>query len=175
MVLIVLPPFVCSARSADDPSQRRHGEGTTTATMKISVKPAARGDLGPSRARIRSGTAESTVPAAERTGPRPGGGRPAAARGGELVATATAGSSCRRRWAGTPRVGRPPAPAAPSSWCSARARPRRVFGGERGHGLGDDVAVAEVEPAEHRVHLVDAGDPLGVPDDVDDAGVAAAG
>jgi hypothetical protein len=34
MILIVLPPFVCSALSANDPSQRAADEGITTVTMK---------------------------------------------------------------------------------------------------------------------------------------------
>ena len=51
----------------------------------------------------------------------------------------------------------------------------RFLGGQRGHGLGDDVAVAEVETAEDGVEVVDPRDPFGVPDDVDDAGVAAPG
>jgi len=59
MVLIVPPPFVVSARSADDPSQRPWGEGTPTATMKTPWNPLPTGS-SPPRARIRSGTAEST-------------------------------------------------------------------------------------------------------------------
>ncbi len=46
---------------------------------------------------------------------------------------------------------------------------------ERRDGRRDDRAVPEVEPAQDGVHAVHAGEPLGVPDDVDDPGVAAAG
>jgi len=50
--------------------------------------------------------------------------------------------------------------------------------GERVDGGGDDrgeVGAAEVQAAEQGVQPGDAGEPLGVPDDVDGAGVAAAG
>jgi hypothetical protein len=49
------------------------------------------------------------------------------------------------------------------------------FLGQRRHRRRERRAVAQVQPSGHQVDLVDAGEPLRLADDVDDAGVAAPG